>query len=150
EGFNRSVFAFNEGFDRYALGPAARGWMAITSAHGREWMSNFATNLLFPVYVINDVLQLRFVDAGKTTARFVVNATLGVAGILVPARRRGLPAVRADFGQTLAFWGINEGPYLVIPIFGPSNVRDAVGLVVDLNTATLLPVPVDSKDAFYY
>jgi phospholipid-binding lipoprotein MlaA len=150
EGFNRKIFAFNEGFDTYALGPVAHGWMSITSAHGREWVSNFATNLLFPVFVINDVLQLRLLDAGRATARFAVNSTLGVLGILDPATPMGLPQVRADFGQTLAFWGVDEGPYLVLPIFGPSDVRDGFGLVVDFNTATLLPVPVDSKNAFFY
>jgi phospholipid-binding lipoprotein MlaA len=150
EGVNRKVFWFNESLDQYALGPLAVGWTAITSAHGREWMSNFATNLLFPVYVVNDLLQLRISDAGTVTARFVVNSTVGVFGLLDPATPLGLPNVRADFGQTLAYWGVPEGPYLVLPVFGPSNPRDALGLVVDLNVATWLPVPVKDSDTFFF
>ena len=145
EGFNRKVFWLNERFDEYALEPTARGWQAITSTGVRESVADFTDNLLFPVHFVNDVLQLRLADAGCTTWRFLINTTMGVLGLFDPATSLGLPPKRADFGQTLAHWGVDEGPYLVLPFFGPSNPRDALGLYADLRVARFMPL---SNDAF--
>ena len=131
EGFNRKIFWFNERLDQLALEPAARGWVAITSPDFRESVQNFTDNLRFPVQLVNNLLQAEPGDALRCTARFVVNTTVGLLGFFDPASVWGLPAAPADFGQTLAVWGLDEGPYLVLPFFGPSEPRDATGLLGD-------------------
>jgi phospholipid-binding lipoprotein MlaA len=131
EGFNRKIFWFNERVDDLVLEPTARGWVHITTQGFREGVQNFTDNLRFPVQVVNNLLQARFGDAGRCTARFVVNTTIGLLGIYDPASVWGLGPAPADFGQTLAVWGVNEGPYLVLPFLGPSDPRDATGLLAD-------------------
>jgi phospholipid-binding lipoprotein MlaA len=145
EGMNRKLFWFNERVDEYALEPAARGWEAITSQGVRESVSDFGENLRFPIHLVNNLLQLELDDAWRCTARFGVNTTLGLLGFFDPAEVLGLPAERADFGETLARWGLEEGPYLVLPFFGPSNPRDATGLLADGYVTGFLPL---SDDAF--
>ena len=131
EGFNRKIFWFNERVDDYVREPTARGWVAITSQGFREGVQNFADNLRFPIQLVNNLLQWRLGDAWRCTERFVVNTTIGLLGIYDPASVWGLPPAPADFGQTLAVWGLEEGPYLVIPFLGPSDPRDATGLLAD-------------------
>ncbi len=128
---NRGTFRFNERLDEYALEPAAEGWEAITSPGWRESVGHFADNLRFPLHLVNGLLQGRPADAGVATARFVVNTTLGLLGFFDPATPLGLDIRRADFGETLWRWGADEGPYLVLPFFGPSNPRDTAGLAGD-------------------
>ncbi len=131
EGVNRSVFAFNEALDRHLLEPVARAWDFVVPDPVETALSNLFATLRFPIVFGNDVLQAKFAAAGVDVARFLVNATLGVAGLFDPATRLGLEANDEDFGQTLAVLGVPEGPYFVIPLFGPSTVRDTGGLVAD-------------------
>jgi phospholipid-binding lipoprotein MlaA len=131
EGFNRRIFWFNEQLDEYALEPVARGWDAMTSPRVQRSVDDFFNNLAMPVHLVNNVAQGKLGDAGIELARFVVNTTVGLLGFFDPATGWGLPDKPEDFGQTLAVWGLPSGPYLMLPIFGPSNPRDTVGLVGD-------------------
>jgi len=131
EGFNRAMFTFNDTLDRYLLRPVARGWIFITPQFARTGLDNFAANLRFPIVVVNDVLQWKWRRAGEETGRFAVNSTIGVLGFVDVARRWGLERQLEDTGQTFGVWGIPSGPYLVLPLLGPSNPRDTVGFAAD-------------------
>ena len=131
EGFNREVFEFNSGVDKYALGPVARVYEAITPEFARDRISDFLANLREPVVFANDVLQGEADRAGDTVARFFVNSTVGVAGLWDVAGYNGLEKHNEDFGQTLAVWGVDSGPYLVMPFLGPTTPRDIFGKGVD-------------------
>jgi len=132
EPVNRFFFGFNELFYKYLLGPVARGYNAVTPEPVRGSVRNFLSNLKLPVVIVNDLLQGEVKRGLKATGRLVVNTTVGVAGLFDVAEKVGLEKHSEDFGQTLAVWGVGEGFYLVLPIFGPSNPRDAVGkLFVD-------------------
>lgn len=135
EGVNRRVFWFNERVDEYALEPAARGWKAVTTPGFRRAVADFVANLQFPRDLLNNLAQGRVPQAGTATARFALNTTLGLAGFLDPATPLGFPRQEADFGETLARWGAQEGPYLVLPLLGPSNPRDTAGLAGDWTVA---------------
>jgi phospholipid-binding lipoprotein MlaA len=130
-GFNRAMFVFNENFDRYLLKPVAKGYRAVTPAFARRGLANFFGNLYEPINVVNNVLQGKFVAGVSDLGRFAVNSTLGIYGLFDVATHMGLERHDEDFGQTLAVWGVGEGPYLVLPVLGPSNFRDAVGEVPD-------------------
>lgn len=132
EGWNRLVFSFNDGLDYVALRPIARGYRAITPKFARTGVSNFLSNFDSPVTFANDVLQGKPKRAGTTLARFGVNTTLGVAGLFDVASKFGLEEHQEDFGQTLGAWGVGSGPYLVLPLLGPSNLRDFAGWGVDM------------------
>ena len=132
EGFNRGLFAVNESVDKAVLEPVARGYRAVTPGPVREGVLNFLRNLRGPVIFANDVMQGEIGRAGATAGRFAINTTIGVAGVFDPATRMGLERHDEDFGQTLAVWGVHEGPYLFVPLFGPTNLRDGFGGVVDL------------------
>ncbi len=134
EGMNRKVFWFNEQLDDYVLEPTARGWNEITTPRVQRSVDDFFTNAAAPVHVLNNLLQAKFEDAGTETLRFVVNTTLGIVGFFDPAKDMGLIERPEDFGQTLAVWGVSSGPYLVLPLFGPSSPRDTAGLVGDVVT----------------
>lgn len=131
EKFNRSIFRFNDGADRYVLKPVAKGYKAITPDVVRTGITNFFINLRAPLVVMNDLLQGKVKQAGGDTVRFVVNSTVGVVGLVDVAVRLNLPLHDEDFGQTLGVWGVPSGPYFVMPFFGPSSVRDAGGFAVD-------------------
>jgi phospholipid-binding lipoprotein MlaA len=132
EGLNRAIFAFNEFVYKWTLTPAARGYNKVVPEGGRNTISRFFSNLGAPVVFANDLLQGQFTRAGTTAARFVINSTIGMLGFGDPAADMGLAKHSEDFGQTLAVWGLGEGFYLVLPLLGPSNPRDAVGkLFVD-------------------
>jgi phospholipid-binding lipoprotein MlaA len=133
EGFNRAMYTFNEKFDKYLLKPVAQGYRAVVPAFARQGIANFFRNLGEPVVAVNNLLQGKFKEAGTDLLRLVINTTLGLAGLFDPASAMGLEKHDEDFGQTLAVWGVGEGPYLVLPIFGPSTLRDAFGLAVDYN-----------------
>jgi phospholipid-binding lipoprotein MlaA len=131
ERFNRSIYKFNTALDHAILRPLARGYVKVTSQPVRTGVSNFLGNLDYTKTIGNDALQAHFIDFGSDIARFIVNTTVGVAGIFDPATRFGLDKHNRDFGQTLGKWGLPAGPYLMLPILGPSDIRDAAGLVPD-------------------
>lgn len=132
EPINRGIFAFNEFVYRYLLTPLAKGYNNVVPEPVRNSLGNMLSNLNGPVVLANDLLQGEFARAGDTTMRFLINSTLGVAGIADPASDLGFEKHSEDFGQTLGVWGMNEGFYLVLPLLGPSSPRDAIGkLLVD-------------------
>lgn len=139
EGFNRGVFAFNEGFDRYLMKPVTKGYRFIAPKPVEIGVSNFFDNLWEVNNILNDVLQWKWGQAANDTGRLLLNSTLGIAGLFDVASHLGLPESEGeDFGQTLAVWGVGQGPYLVLPVFGPSTVRDgSARIIVD---ATVYPL----------
>lgn len=145
EGFNRGVYQFNEGLDTYALAPASRGWTRITTRGTRRSVENFFDNLESPGYILNDLLQGKPVQAGAQTVRFVVNSTVGIFGLFDPAEAwLGLKGRPEDFGQTLGVWGADDGPYVVVPLFGPSGGRDITRYPVAYYTNVLTYVTLDT------
>ena len=131
ENLNRQVFAFNTGADRYVIGPAAGVYETATPRLFRAGVGNFLGNLGEPVTFANTVLQAKPLAALDTALRFTINSTVGIGGIFDVADEFGVEKRREDFGQTLAVWGVDSGPYLVLPLLGPSTVRDTFGGVVD-------------------
>ncbi len=132
ESFNRQVFALNEKLDRNVALPAAKFYVHVVPEPLRDGVHNGLTNLSAPVTFANDVLQADGLHAVQTLGRFVVNSTIGLAGLVDVATPMGIPGHDEDFGETLGMYGVGEGPYLVLPLLGPSNPRDAVGHVVDI------------------
>ena len=132
EGLNRVMYSFNDKFYRYLLDPVARGYRWLLPDFMRRGVSNFFGNLHDPSIMINSALQGKLLPAVSDLGRFIVNTTVGIAGLFDVASHIGLDKHDEDFGQTLAVWGVGDGPYLVLPILGPSNLRDTVGLVPDL------------------
>jgi phospholipid-binding lipoprotein MlaA len=131
EGFNRGVYKFNDTVDRATLKPIAKGYKKVAPRWVRTGVGNFFSNLAYPVTIVNQVLQGKPRTGLQDTGRFLVNSTLGVGGLLDVATPMGLQANDEDFGQTLAVWGVGSGPYLTLPFFGPSTVRDAPSRAVD-------------------
>lgn len=142
ESMNRGIFWFNDHVDTYVLVPVATVWDKVMPNRVQRSISNFFGNLRFPIVAGNDLLQAKFKHAATDVGRFVVNTTVGVAGFFDPASDWGMEARNEDFGQTLGYWGVPPGPYLVIPILGPSDIRDTGGLVVD-GFSTVYPWFVD-------
>ena len=138
EKMNRATYRFNDFIDRHLARPVARGYRAVLPAFARRGIGNFFANLNYPMVVVNDVLQFKLKDAAKDTTRLVVNTTFGLGGLVDPATKMGLVAHNEDFGQTLGKWGVRPGPYLVLPLLGPSDMRDTPGMVVDHYTR---PIP---------
>jgi phospholipid-binding lipoprotein MlaA len=132
EPLNRKVFAFNEVLDRFIFRPIAKGYVKVVPTGGRDGIRNFLANLREPVVFANDALQGEGRRATVTAGRFVLNSTIGIVGVVDVAGRHGLAKQSGDFGQTLRTWGFPEGPYLMFPVWGPSNPRDAVGSGVDI------------------
>ncbi|CAO3434109.1 MlaA family lipoprotein [Azospirillum doebereinerae] len=131
EGVNRVVFGFNDVVDTVALRPAAEVYVTIVPDPVRDSIHSFIDNLMSPIYIANNLLQGDFEGAGHATGRFLTNTVLGAGGIADVATAAGIPNKPEDFGQTLAVWGVGSGPYLVLPLLGPSNLRDTVGYGVD-------------------
>lgn len=131
QGFNRPVYEFNKRADQYVLKPLAQGYQAVTPDLVEAGVHNFFSNLGDVTSLLNSLLQLKGEAAAKEFARIVFNSTFGLAGIIDVATPMGLPSADEDFGQTLGYWGVPSGPYVVLPFFGPSSVRDAVGRVPD-------------------
>ena len=138
EPLNRKTFAFNQRVDQILLKPIAKGYRWVIPRAGRDGIRNFIRNVHEPIVLVNNLLQGQFKRAGTTVGRFVTNSTLGLAGVMDFAGRHGLKQQTGDFGQTLFVWGVHEGPYLVLPVMGPSNPRDAVGMGADLFTNPFL------------
>ena len=131
ENVNRVIFGVNQAFDKVILKPVTFAYRSLTPDFFRKGVSNFLHNLKSPVILVNDILQGEIGRAGDTVARFVINSTVGIFGLVDVAENLGFEQHNEDFGQTLAVWGFGEGPYLMLPILGPSNPRDAIGRVVD-------------------
>lgn len=129
EPFNRAVFKFNEAIDTVLIKPVAQGYRFITPQPVRNSIGNAVSNLGEPFSMANNFLQGEFTLGMKNFWRFVINSTLGIGGLNDVASTAGLTSTREDIGQTLAVWGVGSGPYLVLPLLGPSNGRDAVGTI---------------------
>ncbi|HUS23595.1 MAG TPA: VacJ family lipoprotein [Candidatus Binatia bacterium] len=145
EAVNRKVYVFNETADRYLLRPVAKGYDKAMPGFARTGVSNFFDNLFYPRTIVNDLLQGKLQQFGEDLARFVVNSTFGVAGLFDVAAAGGLEAHAEDFGQTLGFWGLGPGWYLMLPLIGPTDNRDLVGRGGDwfTNPLNLDWVPTD-------
>lgn len=131
ESINRSIYKFNDTVDKAVIKPVARGYKAVMPTVGLIMISNFFSNLDDIVVTANDLLQLKLVQGFSDGMRFFVNSTIGVFGLIDVASTGDLKKHNEDFGQTLGYWGIGNGPYLVLPILGPSTLRDSVGEYVD-------------------
>ena len=124
ERVNRGTYAFNDAVDRAVLKPVARGYQRAVPGVVRTGVTNFLSNLAYPTTLVNNLLQFKFKAALSDTARLLLNTTLGLGGLLDPATDVGLARNDEDFGQTLGRWGVRSGPYLVLPLLGPSTLRD--------------------------
>ena len=131
---NRAMFAVNEALDRVVLQPVAEAYRAVVPQPLRNGVRNALGNLRTPVILVNDILQGETERARITLGRFMVNTIFGIGGVVDVAREWGVSGHNEDFGQTLAVWGVGEGPYLFIPLLGPSNLRDIFGFGVDYAT----------------
>ncbi len=131
EPMNRGIFSFNETLDKYAIEPAATAWDFVTPGFVQTGIQNFFDNLNMPIVFANDVLQAKPTSAAFDLLRFVYNTSLGLGGLIDIATMVEIPENDEDFGQTLGYWGVPTGPYFVIPILGPSSVRDSAGLILD-------------------
>ena len=131
ERLNRTTFQVNESLDRYFAKPVAKGYVKIMPRVVRAGVSNFFNNLETVPTIVNDTLQGKFRQAGHDSARFLLNSTLGLAGLFDPASAAGIESNDEDLGQTLGKWGVKPGPYVVLPILGPSSVRDAFARAAD-------------------
>ncbi len=131
ERFNRTTFQVNESLDRYFARPVAKAYVKVTPRLIRTGVSNFFSNLETVPTIVNDALQGKLRQAGNDSARFLLNSTLGLAGLFDPASAAGLETNDEDLGQTLGKWGVKPGPYVVLPILGPSSVRDGIARAAD-------------------
>jgi phospholipid-binding lipoprotein MlaA len=128
---NRAIYSFNVKVDHAVLRPTARAYVRVVPHGARTAINNFMTNLTYTTTIINDFLQGHFKDSGTDTLRLVVNTLFGLGGLFDVATPSGLDRHSADFGQTLGKWGVHSGPYVMLPLLGPSTVRDSVGLLAD-------------------
>jgi len=131
EPMNRNLFDFNEWLYDNGLTPAAKAYRYVVPRFGRDRVADFLANLKTPVILLNDIFQGNVTRGGVTLLRFVLNSTFGVGGIMDVATPMGLPGHVSDVGETLAVWGAGDGFYLVLPLFGPSNLRDGIGLGIE-------------------
>ena len=146
---NRAVFKVNNALDNAFTKPVAKFYNHAVPALVRDSIHNALINLNKPAMFGNDVLQGEGTRAGQTLARFTLNSTLGVAGLFDVATKLGIPDHSEDFGQTLGVWGVSEGPYLVVPLMGPSSPRDLTGNVVDIFMDPLTYVKFHGSDTWY-
>lgn len=149
ETMNRAIYRFNYKADQYVMLPVVRGYKYVTPEIARTGVSNFFSNLGDVGNLFNSILQLKAEKSMRITARLLFNTTLGVAGLWDPASMMGLHKEKEDFGTTLGHYGAGDGPYIVLPLLGPSNLRDTTGFVVDTvvdNNIDFLNVPTASED----
>jgi phospholipid-binding lipoprotein MlaA len=147
ESYNRSMDAFNNTIDQYVLKPVAQGYDTVAPAPVQKGVSNFFSNLDVLV-IFNDLFQLKFKQLASDTGRLVVNSTVGLFGLIDWASDIGLEKHNEDFGQTLGYWGVSSGPYLILPFLGPSTVRDAGGLITD--SSYLNPINNEVHEKWIY
>jgi len=145
-GFNRSMYKFNYNLDKYFLLPIVGGYEFITPSVVQTGVSNFFNNITDIRNLTNSVFQLKGKQSLTTLGRFVTNSTIGIAGLFDPATSLGMQRQDEDFGQTLGYWGVGTGNYLVLPLFGPSNVRDTGGIVVDGAIRASIASAIDITD----
>ena len=145
ERMNRATYRFNDSVDRAVLRPVATAYLNHVPQVVQQGIDNFLENLAFPTTIVNDLLQLKIKDTLVDLGRFTVNTTLGLGGLLDPASHFGIPKNDEDFGQTLGRWGVPSGPYVVVPFFGPSSVRDAPSIYVDGQTDLRVALHIDNN-----
>lgn len=150
ESWNRKVFAFNQVVDTALLKPIAEGYVHVVPSKGRDAVRNIVDNLSEPLVMANCLLQARWRDAGTTGARLLVNTTVGIGGIRDVATRNKLKRQVGDFGQTLWKWHFEPGPFLILPVLGPSSPRDAIGLGVDAYMDPMRYVVRQRPDSDYF
>ncbi|TDJ46129.1 MAG: VacJ family lipoprotein [Gammaproteobacteria bacterium] len=138
EPINRPIYKFNDITDRYLLRPLGQGYNAILPRPVRNGVGNFYDNITYPVTIVNGFLQGKFEQATRDTVRFIANSTFGLLGFFDVASPGGLARHDEDFGQTFARWGIPQGPYIVIPLLGPSTVRDGIGILGNVQVNPLI------------
>lgn len=146
EDFNRGVFSFNESLDNAVFEPVARGYRDNVPESLQNRVSDFFSNLGDVSTLANQMLQFKLEDSAVTLSRVVINTTIGLAGLFDVAEDIGLSKTKEDFGQTLAVWGVSDGPYVVLPILGPSTLRDTVGTYVDMSANTNYSAHLDGAD----
>jgi phospholipid-binding lipoprotein MlaA len=148
EGFNRGAYRFNYYFDKYLFLPIVSVYQFILPDYAERRVSNFVDNVFEFNNFTNNLLQLKFKETGITLSRFVVNTTVGIAGLWDPATKWGMHRQPEDFGQTLGHYGVGHGPYIVLPVLGPSNLRDTTGLITDAVVFSVAGPPawVDDDD----
>ncbi len=130
--YNRMITSFNDTIITYALNPVSKAYAYIVPRPIRTGVGNAIHNIQFPIRFVNNLLQGKFQNVSDETERFIVNSTVGLAGFLDPAKEyMQIPAHNEDFGQTLGYYGVNPGFHIVLPFFGPSNIRDLAGLTID-------------------
>lgn len=134
EGLNRTVYKVNKTVDRIFLKPLAQGYHAVTPDLAEAGVHNFFSNLGDVTSLANNILQLKLEGSAKDFSRIVFNSTFGIAGLIDVATPMGIQSSNEDFGQTLGYWGVESGPYVVLPLFGPSSVRDGLGRIPDAAT----------------
>lgn len=132
EGFNRKVYSFNDTLDQAFLTPVTNGYRAVAPEFVETGVSNFFSNISDIGNAVNNILQFKLVSAGSDIGRVLINSTFGILGLFDVASEVGLQKHDEDFGQTLGYWGIGPGPYLMLPLLGPSNLRDTPGKVLDI------------------
>jgi Surface lipoprotein len=147
EPINRAIFSFNNFADKIILEPAAKGYKKLPSPV-QSGIGNFLNNLKLPLVVVNQLLQGQGKNAAESSGRFIVNSTAGLFGLIDVAEKIGLEQKQEDFGQTLATWGVGDGFYIVLPIFGPSNVRDTAGMVLTYTTDPINAYAVREGEAW--
>jgi len=143
ESFNRSVFNFNEGVYEYVLDPVAETYQDVMPQPVQTGVSNFFSNIDDIFVFVNSLLQFKFTQAASDFARIAFNTTFGLFGLIDVASHMDLPKHHEDFGQTLATWGVSDGPYIVIPLLGPRTLRDTGGLLVDSSYDPILEIEDD-------
>ena len=147
EGVNRAIFSFNNVADKIVLEPVAKGYKKLPSPI-QSGVGNFINNLKLPLAALNQLLQGQGKNAAESTGRFLVNSTIGVFGLIDVAENIGLDQKEEDFGQTLATWGVGDGFYIVLPLFGPSNLRDTTGMVMTMMTDPINAYAVTQGEAW--
>lgn len=135
ESINRGVYKFNDVTDKAVFKPVATAYKTVTPSPIRTGVNNFFNNLGSVTNILNNLLQFKFANAFSETGRFVINSTFGLAGLIDVAGMDKIAVHKEDFGQTLGYWGVGSGAYLVLPFVGPSTVRDTTGLIVDTTTS---------------
>jgi phospholipid-binding lipoprotein MlaA len=132
EGYNRGVYKFNEALDKAVFKPVAKGYKAITPEPVDRGITNFFNNIADVNSAVNNLFQFKLSRFGSDLGRVAVNSTVGILGFFDVASNMGLPSYKEDFGQTFGYWGDDSSPYMVLPLFGPSTLRDSVGMVGDI------------------
>jgi phospholipid-binding lipoprotein MlaA len=140
ESWNRKVFGFNDIADRYVLTPVAKSYQWVTPDVVEQGVGNVFSNLNEVPTILNDLLQFKFGLAAADTGRFVLNSTIGLVGLFDVATPMGLEKHNEDFGQTLGYWGVGSGPYLVMPLLGSYNLRDGLGAFADSQTSLIAEI----------